>query len=86
MCDSHATLQEKGMNMALIRRKKTTKSPDLIYNEAIHKLILIKKRRVETGDTEQRILAAQKAIDAMIKRRDNYRRVSSFIAWRNMRE
>ena len=59
-----------------------TRTPEKIYNEAIHKLILIKKRRMEDGEPYKRVLAAQKAIDEMIRKRDSWRKATGFSKWR----
>jgi hypothetical protein len=58
------------------------RTPEQIYNEAIHKLILIKKRRMEDGESYKRIRAAQRAIDEMIAKRNEVRKAAQFVKWR----
>jgi hypothetical protein len=62
--------------------KERNRTPEIVYNEAISQLIIIKKRRIEDGESNKRVNAAQKAIDDMIKKRDAYRTAVKFTKWR----
>jgi hypothetical protein len=63
------------------KAKVQTRTRDVILNEAIAKLIVIKTRRKIEGEPEKRIIAVQKEIDKLMKMRDQYRKASLFVEW-----
>jgi len=64
------------------QRKKPIKTRDEILARAIHKLIIIKKRRIEDGRPTKEVVRVQKEIDKLQKMRRDYNNAAKFAEWR----
>jgi hypothetical protein len=67
------------------KNRTQTRTKEVILNEAIHKLIVIKKRRTEDGRPQKEIIRVQKEIDKLIKLRDQFRLANKFAEYRLIR-
>jgi hypothetical protein len=67
-------------------RVDTTTSKEFEINSAIHKLITIKKRRMNDGESPHRVRAVQIEIDKLMKMKRDVRAASAFMEWRKTHE
>lgn len=65
--------------------KTQTRTRASMINEAIHKLLVIKKRRIEENQPAKKIKACQDEIDKLVKLRRVYDQADKFIEWKNRR-
>ena len=69
-----------------VKREVAKKTKEQILNEAIHKLLLIKKQRIDDHYPEARIKRVQVEIDILLKMKREITLAARFIRWRENNE